>query len=421
MVARIVPGKSLKTAFFYNENKVKELQARLLSIENYPFQTEDSTPASRLKMLQKQAAISPKVKVNSVHISLNFDPSEDIHKAQYIEIARTYMDRIGFGNQPYLVYQHHDSGHPHIHILTTNVEANGKRISLHHLGKNKSEPARKEIEELFGLVKAEGRNSTRHVKNGAYSEGVVYGRSGSKKAIAEVLATVIGKYRYASIEDLNAVLRGYNVEAYRGKEHTKVFQNNGLLYRILNNSGKPVGVPIKASDFHQKPTLAELQKQFAVNQKLPKTNPNSLKYAIDKYFTNSRAPSIEGLAKSLKRIGIEMIERRSKEGLLYGITYVDHKNRVALNGSEIGKEYSAKGILERCEPVQVENITPRPTLVTANQDAVTEPQASSSHPGSELISGVVDALFQPVQAEEAVPYELSGRKKKRKKKKKRID
>jgi len=43
----------------------------------------------------------------------------------------------------------------HVHIVTTNIKADGKRIELHNLGKNQSEKARKEIEIHYGLVKAE--------------------------------------------------------------------------------------------------------------------------------------------------------------------------------------------------------------------------------------------------------------------------
>ena len=40
------------------------------------------------------------------------------------------MQGIGFGNQPYLVYQHHDAGHPHIHMVTANIQADGQRIKM---------------------------------------------------------------------------------------------------------------------------------------------------------------------------------------------------------------------------------------------------------------------------------------------------
>ena len=65
------------------------------------------------------------------------------------------MERIGFGNQPYLVYQHHDAGHPHIHIVSIKVREDGSRVDTQNIGRNQSEKARKEIEKEFGLLKAE--------------------------------------------------------------------------------------------------------------------------------------------------------------------------------------------------------------------------------------------------------------------------
>ncbi|MBU0695419.1 MAG: relaxase/mobilization nuclease domain-containing protein, partial [Bacteroidetes bacterium] len=65
-----------------------------------------------------------------------------------------YMGRIGFSKQPYLIYQHQDAGHPHVHIVTTNIQSSGERISLHNLGKTKSEEARKIIEKSYNLIPA---------------------------------------------------------------------------------------------------------------------------------------------------------------------------------------------------------------------------------------------------------------------------
>ena len=43
-------------------------------------------------------------------------------KKNFKEIADEYMQKIGFGEQPYLLYQHNDAGHPHIHIVTTTLK-----------------------------------------------------------------------------------------------------------------------------------------------------------------------------------------------------------------------------------------------------------------------------------------------------------
>jgi len=86
-----------------------------------------------------------RAKTNCVHISLNFDVSEKLNKNKLNEIAADYMDKIGFGDQPYLVYQHNDAAHPHLHIVTTNIREDGKRISIHNLGKNQSETQERKL------------------------------------------------------------------------------------------------------------------------------------------------------------------------------------------------------------------------------------------------------------------------------------
>src|SRR5438093_9026283 len=155
MVAVIKTGSSLHRIFNYNEQKVKQGVAECISAVNYPKDVELLTLNNKLNRLLKQAALNENVTRNSVHISINFDPSEKLSKDQLKEIADTYMKKIGFGEQPYLVYQHHDSGHPHLHIVSVKLRADGSRIDTHNIGRNQSEKARKEMEQSFGLKRAE--------------------------------------------------------------------------------------------------------------------------------------------------------------------------------------------------------------------------------------------------------------------------
>ncbi len=166
MVAVIKTGHSIRGMLNYNENKVKEGKAQCTGQHNYPLDADRLSYAMKLNLMQRQAQLNENVKRNTVHISLNFDPSEaNLPKEKLLEIAGTYMDKIGFGQQPYLIYQHHDAGHPHLHIATINVQATGKRIAMNNIGKDKSEPARKEIERAFNLVKAEDHKKFSTVQN----------------------------------------------------------------------------------------------------------------------------------------------------------------------------------------------------------------------------------------------------------------
>ncbi len=255
MVAVIKTGHSIHRILNYNENKVKEGVAECISATNYPIDVEQLSFNNKLNRLIRQASLNENVTRNSVHVSLNFDPSEKISNEQLKKIADTYMQKIGFAEQPYLVYQHFDAGHPHIHIVSIKVRADGSRIDTQNIGRNQSEKARKEIEIAHGLVRAENMKMKQYELKLAYTQKVQYGKSDSRRAIANVLEAILNTYKYASLPELNAVLKQYNVMADRGSESSRIYQHEGLLYRILDEQGNNIGVPIKASSFYNKPTL----------------------------------------------------------------------------------------------------------------------------------------------------------------------
>ncbi|WP_433836147.1 relaxase/mobilization nuclease domain-containing protein [Flavobacterium anhuiense] len=349
MVAVIKTSRSINSILNYNENKVKEGVAECISAVNYPLELEKLSFTSKLNRFLKLAELNTNTKRNAVHISLNFDPSENHSKEKLAEIADTYMEKLGFGRQPYLVYQHYDAGHPHCHIVTNNIQRDGKRIDLHLLGIRKSEPARREIEEMFGLVKAEGRKQKEQFSLNPIDVGrVQYGKAESRKSINSVLNKVLFDYKYSSLPELNAVLNLYNVHADRGSEESRVFKNNGLLYKILDKDLKPVGVPIKASEFYSRPTLKFLEEKFRVNEAKKHYCKSHVRNALRQAFFDERMTSIERLSQRLKDDAIHTILRKSSEGKLYGITFIDFKTQSVINGSSLGKEFSAKGIQESC-------------------------------------------------------------------------
>lgn len=266
MVTVIKTSHSVQRILNYTEIKVKEGKAECINAINFPLELNRLNFTLKVNRFLKQASLNENVKRNAVHISLNFDPSENYSKEKLNEITKVYMEKIGFGKQPYLVYQHYDAGHPHCHIVTNNIQRDGKRIDLRFLGIRKSEPARKEIEETYGLIKAEGRKAKEQLSlQPIVSRRIEYGKAESKKAINAVLNKVLFEYKYSSLPELNAVLNQYNVHADRGTEESRVFKNNGQLYKILDKDSKPIGVPIKASDFYSKPTLKFLEERFKVN------------------------------------------------------------------------------------------------------------------------------------------------------------
>ncbi len=430
MVAIIKTGHSIHNIFNYNENKVKQGVAECIGEGNYPIDVDKMNGTMKLNRFLKQLELNDNVKRNSVHISLNFDPSENHSKEKLMDITDTYMEKIGFGEQPYLVYQHHDSGHPHIHLVTIKVRTDGSRIDMQNIGRNQSEIARKEIEKSFGLVVAEGRKNKQTTEILPIATGKIqYGKIQSKKAIANVLNGVLSTYKYSSLAELNAVLQQYNVLADRGSENSRIFKAKGLVYRILDEGGKPIGVPIKASDFYNKPTLKFLEEKFTSNKTSQDSHKNRVKNAIDLAFLGKK-PSLAELVQLLQKEGINTVLRKSEEGMLYGITYVDHTTKCVFNGSTLGKQYSAKAIQERCTLITVPEQKISGSTIEKSIDSKSKTpnqisdkasfddtfQKNKSVESNTAIGQLLNMLTQSEQAANYVPNQLKKKRKKKKRK-----
>lgn len=415
MVAVIKTGHSVRCVFNYNENKVKQGKAVCIGEGGYPMAVSRMNPSMKLSRLLHQNALNGNVKRGSVHISLNFHPSENYPENKLMEIARIYMDKIGFGEQPYLVYQHHDAGHPHIHIVSIKVRSDGSRIDMQNIGKNQSEKARKEIEKDFGLVRAE--DAVKQVVSALKPVSVSktqYGKMESKKAMAGVLQTVVSGYKYTSLAELNAVLQLYNIKADRGSEQSRIFKAAGLVYRITDKSGKPVGVPIKASDFSMRPTLAFLERKFASNNTERAFEKKRIRSAVDSAFFD-RELSLDTLVSLLQKEGISTVLRKSDAGQLYGITYVDHATKCVFNGSGLGRNYSAKAVLERCAGgSEKEKILNSGEVLLKGMNNGLDESDQTGVQGINIKG--LEELMRPEWQGDYVSGKFKGRKKKRKRK-----
>lgn len=418
MVARIKCSTNIRKPFHYNDNKVREGEACLLSAQNMLMDLDINQDKAVL-LLERQAALRPDVKVNSVHISLNFSPDEQLSNEQMEQIARDYMEGIGFGNQPYLIYRHFDSGHPHCHIVTTNIGLDKSRISLHQIGKLKSEPVRKELENRYGLIKAEQQKNKISTINPLDATKVIYGKVATKQAISKVLNAIIPIYKYCSLAELNAVLGLYNVKAEQGNEGSRIERNRGLVYRVLDQDGQCIGVPVKASLFADKPTLSKLEKRFLANDVARSKFRHSLKGKIDITLKFKKCLSLREFQDRLKNQDIRLVPRINEDGVIYGLTYIDLKSKAVFNGSTLGKEYSAKAIMERIHLAKIVNPeTGFEKTIALGKGYPTElNKENNSNIGYERLDekSALALLMQYEYAASNVPYEWKKKKKKRRK------
>ncbi|WP_379090649.1 relaxase/mobilization nuclease domain-containing protein [Pedobacter sp. UC225_65] len=341
MVAKIDHGGSIRGILHYNENKVVSGQAKLVLASGFATEIKGLNFHQKLYRFELLNQLRPSVKVNALHITLNFHAEDRLDATRLQQIAAEYMERIGFGEQPYIAYQHFDAHHPHLHIATTRIGRDGKAIDINKIGWRLSEPARKEIEEKYGLIRAQGRG----LKNEPYLRTAQYGGAPTKQQLNNITKGVMRDYAYTSFAEFKAVLAQFGVHVDRGFEDSVMFEKKGLVYSIADSDGNPVGVPFKASSFYKGATMKELEKRFEGNGEKRKAFRESLKDRIDGVMDRYSAVRKETFVKQLAREQVALVLRRNETGLVYGLTFIDHRHRTVFNGSDLGKGYAAKAVV----------------------------------------------------------------------------
>lgn len=421
MVAKITIPKSIEAALNYNEKKVQKDVAECLHAANYLSEAKNMNFYQKLNGFEMLNNLNSRATTKTIHISLNFDPSEKLSNDKLIEVANVYMEKIGFGQQPFLVYKHDDAGHPHIHIVSTTIKADGSRINTHNIGRNQSEKARKEIEQQYRLIKAERQQQL--MKPGIKPvdvEKAIYGKSETKRSISNVVGAVFSQYKFTSLPEFNTALKQFNVVADRGKEEGRIYKNRGVVYCILDADGNKVGVPIKASSIGCKPILDNLEKKFTTNEVAKEPLKQRTKNAIDDCLQTSPG-SMKNLVAALNQKNIYTVLRQNAEGRLYGITFVDNQNKVVFNGSDLGKGYSAAALQSKLAVVNENPLAHDETKGSSSSGVLLkendlDKQQDKSISTTDTNENLLDVLLSTKEQYDNTPNHLLKKKRKKKRK-----
>lgn len=175
----------------------------------------------------------------------------------------------------------------------------------------------------------------------------VYGKSETKRTIDNIVGEVMRRYKFSSLTEFNAVLRQFNVMADRGKEGMIMFDKNGLIYSMLDTKGNKVGVPIKASALYCKPTMKNLEIHFHRGTSLKQPEKARLMKIVESFFHATDRHTRVNFCDYMNFYGINAMFRESKEGRVYGLTFIDNNKGAVFNGSELGKDYSGQALVKR--------------------------------------------------------------------------
>ena len=341
MVAKINRGVSLYGAVAYNQLKVDNATARIIAgnrmitdLTGNPHNVMQQT----LWAFESYLAANRNTEKPVLHISLNPSADDRLTDGQFAELAHGYMEKMGYGGQPYIVYLHEDIDRRHVHIVSTCVKENGEKISDAYEW-NRSMKACRELEDRFGLKPVEDKRNELlepYLKKADYRDGDV------KRQVGNILKSVFTAYRFQSFGEYSAMLSCFNIEAKQVRGEFEGSPYNGIVYTLTDDTGKAVCTPIKSSLIGKRFGHGGIEKRIACNVrdfKNKKWHPK-IQNAVALAMHGCRG-NREDFIRMLGGKGIDVVFRENEEGRIYGVTFIDHRNREVYNGSRLGKEFSA--------------------------------------------------------------------------------
>lgn len=374
MVAKISIGSSLYGALAYNGEKINEARGRILGSNKVVIPPDGH--ARIAQMVEDFKSFMPKMgrtKKPILHISLNPHPDDRLTDQDFEILAREYLDKLGFGDQPYVIYKHEDIDRHHIHIVTVNVTEHGKRLNQAFLFR-RSKAITNELEQKYNLHKAQREKVSPDTPIKKLDP------SGDIKRQVQNTVKLVGmRYRFQTLGEYNAVLSLYNIRCEPTDGRVNGREYHGLVYFAMNDNGDTISTPFKASRLGKFASRAAVEGHFERSK--DSVDVKSTKRMVASVMAQSSDK--DDFITRLNAKGIDLVLRYNEEGRIYGATFVDHNTHTVLNGSRLGKEFSANAF-ERWfngdgeRPIATIPITPDSDTTRTASDTSTPPQSNPS-------------------------------------------
>ena len=391
MIAKISATENLGGALGYNFKKVEKGEANiLLAAELYQDKEGRYTKEDVLADMEALIPKNCRTKKTVFHCSLNPHPDEKLSDETLMQIAKEYMETLGYGKQPYIVFKHNDIAREHILIVSLRVDSRGQKIN-DKFEKRRSKQITDALERKYSLIPS-SKVTDREMKEVSKIDTT---KGNIKEQVAEMLLSVLKHYKFCSLGELNAILSVYNLAVEEVKTEFRGKKYNGLVYVPTDDKGGKVSTPINASDIGRGVGYTAVQNRMQKSKQSIKALISAAREKV-LHVMRTSPQTEEALQQRLEEQGLRMVVRKNENGRIYGITFIDDKEGIALNGSRLGKGYAANvfnGYFSNPanNPFLDETLYGNPS-VCLEQSATVQPLQSNAEEGDNLIDELIEDM-----------------------------
>ena len=283
MIATILPGSADFHAVGYNEHKVYKGVATLLEMQNFGGLEASEHPTAKqlVQFLQFYSSQNSRIQKPQFHVAISCKGHE-MSEQQLLDFAHQYLQEMGYAEpgQPWLIYAHHDTDNTHLHIVTSRVAPDGRKIQHDH-ERRRSQAV---IDKILGMDR-------------------------QQKTDKDIEAAK--QYSFSSFAQFKAVM---------GTMGYEVFQKDGNVF--VKQGGR----------IQKKLPLTEIETLYKKGYQ-DKARNRQLRAYLKKY--RDVCANTEELQKEMKKsFGVDVVFFGKKDKP-YGYMLIDHANKTVIHGARV--------------------------------------------------------------------------------------
>lgn len=323
MVAKVMgSGSSMASAIGYNEEKVREGDAAVIAEVN-----ADSDHVSVLDTFLRLECMNIRSRDVSFHMSVNPHETERLSEGQVREMIGELMNGLGYGRQPYIIYRHDDIGRTHYHVVSIRTDHSGRKIQ-----------DRQEKKRCNELLAGMSQRYGFRVGNGTAETLSALGLDTARFApeaghvVTQMEAIILDclSYRFSGKEQFADLTRSRGIELIEGTGPERP-----LMLAGLDSEGRRCTPPVdeRSLAIPLSESLEARMSAFNEPRKAPVKETEKIGRICSACLPH--AADLQSFMGMLDRKGITVVVKRSDEGKVTSMTFIDRKAACVISSSQI--------------------------------------------------------------------------------------
>ncbi|MEH3115737.1 relaxase/mobilization nuclease domain-containing protein [Pedobacter terrae] len=293
MIVKILSSSATFAGVRYNHEKMRSGKGELLNVRNFGslMGLDKIGPQDFINYLKAVSMVNKRVSKPQFHAVISAK-GKTTSKGELLDTAEKWMAEMGYGENPYLVIFHNDTENNHVHIVSTRIDKNGRKISS-------------AFEKL---------RSVRALSN------VVMREQADIAKLGKLL-----KYRFVTVIQVRTLLEGSGFDVRFEKENMEVSRSGKLISKL-----KISDIESLCRDQGRDTDRYRQLKAIFLKILTERLSNSDLLSPTD---ITSELQEFSRVAKN--RTGAELIFHSKDSEIPYGYTLIDHSRKTVMKGSEV--------------------------------------------------------------------------------------